>query len=231
MTPGDYAKLVGRAIRWAAWPALKLATALASGVWILLCVFLSRELLRSVGWQVIVSYPALEPALIAIAAFVFLFLGRLMVAPYVLYIQLQKRHARLSGLAQKIFEKESIFEQMSALYNRGCTIYQNHALNPAEYAAAFRSWEDQVADLIKQHFSVSDLHEFRTLGLGLGLTKRVEGTSGDWLSATETTRQFFSARLHALNHLVQYGSTSFFGPKEELRTFLKVTASCSSSTL
>ena len=54
----------------------------------------------------------------------------------------------------------------------------------------------------------------------MGLTKRVEGASGDWLSATETIRQFFTARLYALNHLVQYGSTSFFGPKEELRAFL-----------
>jgi hypothetical protein len=215
---GEYAKLVGRAIRWAAWPALKLATTLASGVWLLLGVFLARELLRSAGWQVIVSYPALEPALIAITAFVFLFLVRLMAAPYALYIQLQKRHAQLLGLAQKIFEPESIFERMSALYNSGCTIYQNHALDPTEYAAAFRSWEDEVADLIKQHFSVSDLHEFRTLGVGL--TKRVEGASEDWLSSTETIRQFFTARLYALNHLVQYGSTSFFGPKEELRTFL-----------
>lgn len=82
----SYFSIFRRSIWWAFWPSLKLGTALGSGVWLVLGVYVTRKLLKDFGWfEVTVSNSAFEPALIAVGAFIFLFIVRLLAAPYVLY--------------------------------------------------------------------------------------------------------------------------------------------------
>jgi hypothetical protein len=87
-----YARLFGAALWWAFWPSLKIGTALGSGVWFVLGVFLTREFAKQWGWfEVTLSNTAYEPALIALGAFFFLFVIRLLAAPYVLWNRERKR--------------------------------------------------------------------------------------------------------------------------------------------
>jgi hypothetical protein len=80
-----YLRLFWRALVWAFWPSLKLGTAVGSGVWLVLGIFLTRKILREWGWfEVTVSDSAYEPALIALGAFAFLFIARMLAALYVL---------------------------------------------------------------------------------------------------------------------------------------------------
>jgi hypothetical protein len=82
----QFSRLFWEALVWSFWPSLKLGTALGSGVWLVLGIYLSRKFAKESGWfEVTVSNSAFEPALIALGAFVFLFVVRLLAAPYVLW--------------------------------------------------------------------------------------------------------------------------------------------------
>jgi hypothetical protein len=79
-----------------------MGTALGSGVWLVLGVYLTRKLAKEQGWfEVTVSNSAYEPALIALGAFFFLFIVRLLAAPYVLWRRERAKTSALEGLGHE----------------------------------------------------------------------------------------------------------------------------------
>jgi hypothetical protein len=132
------------------------------------------------------------------------------------YRAIAKRDDLLIG----IFSPEKIIAQLVELQQKGLRIYKNVDCTPQAYIENLKRWEADVEKILTENFSVSELHTFQTRGFYNGGQYAVSA-SKEWLETTEEQRIHTSARIWALHHIIEYGSSEFMGPRLKAAQWLE----------
>jgi hypothetical protein len=117
-------------------------------------------------------------------------------------------------ILQEIATTESTLTQLSRLHAEGRRRYNDTASPPQVYVRNLELWEEDVTRILQEKYFASELHFFRSYGSGA--TYKIYGASQEWLVATLDKRTLYTARIDALNHIVQDGGNHFLGPKMKL---------------
>jgi hypothetical protein len=149
------------------------------------------------------------------------FLGAWFAAYSVWRVERQKI-VDLKTMTAEIFQPEKMIQELVELQKQGLEIYKDTNHSEDAYKANLLRWESEVEKVLQANFSVSELHSFRNLpfynGAQYGLPSDVPK---EWREATEKQRILTSARIWALDHVIKYGSSQFFGPRLKLAEWLK----------
>jgi hypothetical protein len=114
---------------------------------------------------------------------------------------------------------EATLTQMSKLHAEGRRLYNDTASPIPTYVNNLENWEARVAQVIQEKFSAAELHFFRSYGSGV--TYMIPGAPQEWLVTTLQTRMLYTARIGALNQVIQNGGNHFLGPKMKLAEMLE----------
>lgn len=150
----SFLALFWKSVVWSFWPSLKMGTALGSGVWLVLGFFLARKIAKESGWFEMTISDGYEGAVLALGAFFFLFLIRLLAAPYVLWRRecearalAETRIAELQASADKRTEKRRLLDEISDGYLEMVNLRIDMESAPNGLSAA--DWDKKLGELQK----------------------------------------------------------------------------------
>lgn len=143
-------------------------------------------------------------------------------AAYSVWRTERKKVIDLEGSVTELFEAEQTIQRLVALQSRGLEIYKSTNQTPEAYIVSLKQWEVEVEQILSENFSISELHSFRTRGFYNGgqYALPVE-IPQEWMQTTEKQRIDTSARISALNHIIEYGSSNFLGPRLRLAEWME----------
>jgi hypothetical protein len=170
------------------------------------------------AWQDVVKWGLIYTAV----AWAIIFIVRLIIiAPFQLFKMKKDRADKLEGLLADIFAPESVIARLVELQQDGMKIYNDSDHAPDAYIDNLKRWEAEVEKLLTANFSASELHSFRSRGFYSGSQYMLPNVSKEWLDATEKQRIHSTARIYALNHIIEFCSTNFFGPRLKAAEWLE----------
>lgn len=162
---------------------------------------------------------ALAGALAVIGSSALLFLWELVRAPADLHTEQKRRIEALYNALTDLDEAEKYIEKLSELYREGRRKYLEYD-EVEKWTLKMNAWEKEVEELLRKHFSVSEVHSFRKPGSNFELR-----TEWDWEDVDTSTKFWLKAeatnRLRALDDLIATAAYSFIPKKSELRTLLE----------
>jgi hypothetical protein len=118
----------------------------------------------------------------------------------------------------EIAATEKTLARLSDLHKEGKRRYFDKSLPVDVYVRNLELWEAEVAKLIQEKYSSSELHFFRSFGGG---AQYMIDAPDEWLSATEPKRILYTARIDALDQVIQSGGNQFLGPKIHLDEWIE----------
>jgi hypothetical protein len=134
------------------------------------------------------------------------------------YQAIKRRDDLLFGM----MEPEGALAELARMQSEGRRLYNETNQAPQDYISKLQQWENEVADFISKHYSVSELHTFRSSTFFNGGEYTLpDGVPREWLEATQHQRIVCTARLVALDEIIRYGSSEFFGPRLKLAEWME----------
>lgn len=141
------------------------------------------------------------------------------------FLILESAYRAIKWREDLIIEIASVEETISKLVllqeeDRRCYFDTNY---PAErYIENLKQWEDRASKLISDKYSASELHSFKSYSFFNGGEYMLpDEIAVEWRTATEDQRKRSTARIMALDKIIQYGSGEFLGPKMKLAAILE----------
>ena len=106
---------------------------------------------------------------------------------------------RRDDLIDAMFSPERAIARLVELQEEGRRIYNETNLSAENYITKLQQWEIAVGEFIREHYSVAELHAFRSFVYLGGAQYTLANVPQDWLAATEKQRIISTSRIMALD--------------------------------